>query len=103
MQYDGSIRIDTNINPNSIPSYEINRESIERLREMTSKIEKTLATLINTESIKKSMEMLNTVMKDIYLDLSPTLEQYNFEEALKSIRYSFAEMADAIGLKGKTV
>lgn len=36
MQYDGSIRIDTNINPNSIPSYEI-----------------------NTESIKKSMEMLN--------------------------------------------
>ena len=42
-------------------------------------------------------------MKDIYLDLSPTLEQYNFEEALKSIRYSFAEMADAIGLKGKTV
>lgn len=23
MQYDGSIRIDTNINPNSIPSYEI--------------------------------------------------------------------------------
>lgn len=99
MQYDGSIRIDTNINPNSIPSYEINRESIERLREMTSKIEKTLATLINTESIKKSMEMLNTVMKDIFLDLSPTLEQYNFEEALKSIRYSFTEMADVIGLK----
>ena len=79
MQYDGSIRIDT------------------------IKIVKILAALINTESIKKSMEMLNTVMKDIYLDLSPTLEQYNFEEALKSIRYSFAEMADAIGLKGKTV
>ena len=48
MQYDGSIRIDTNINPNSIPSYEINRESIERLREMTSKNEKTLANLNNT-------------------------------------------------------
>ena len=75
MQYDGSIRIDT------------------------IKIEKILAALINTESIKKSMEMLNTVMKDIFLDLSPTLEQYNFEEALKSIRYSFTEMADVIGLK----
>lgn len=42
MQYDGSIRIDT------------------------IKIEKILAALINTESIKKSMEMLNTVMKDIF-------------------------------------
>lgn len=99
MQYDGSIRIDTNINPNSIQSYEINAESIKRLREITSKVEKTLAASINTESFKKSMEMLNAVMKDSFLKLSPTLEQYNFEESLKDIRYSFEEMADTIGLK----
>lgn len=98
MQYDGSIRIDTNIYPNSIPNYEINTESIKRLREMTAKIEKTLTASINTESIKKSIEMLNAVMKDNFLKLSPTLEQYNFEEVLKGIRYSFAEMADVVGL-----
>ena len=62
-------------------------------------MEKTLVASINTESIKESMELLNTVMKDSFSKLSPMLEQYNFEEALSGIRYSFAEMADAIGLK----
>ena len=38
-------------------------------------------------------------MKDSFSKLSPMLEQYNFEEALNGIRYSFAEMADVIGLK----
>lgn len=99
MQYDSSIGMDTNVNLNSIPSYEINTESIEKLREMTAKMEKALAASINIESIKESMELLNTVMKDRFSKLSPMLEQYNFEEALNGIRYSFAEMADAIGLK----
>ena len=61
MQYDSSIKIDTNINLNSIPSYEINTESIKKLREMTAKMEKALATSISIESIKESMELLNTV------------------------------------------
>lgn len=96
MQYDGSIRINTNINPKDISNHEINQESIKRLKESLAGIEKIMADYYNPQRLKQSFEALNRVMKDSF---ATVFEQNNYDYMLKSISYSIAEMAETINLK----
>lgn len=95
MEYDGSIRV----NLNNIPSYEINTESIKRLKEITAKMEKTISVAFNNESMKRSMEMLNLAVDECLAKVSSTLRQYNFDDIFKGLQFQLDEMADTIGLK----
>lgn len=99
MEYDGSIRINTNINPKDISNHEINQESIKRLRESLAGIEKIMNDYYNPQRLKQSFEALNMVVKDSIAKLSPVFEQYNYNDMLKSISYSIAEMAETINIK----
>ncbi len=64
--YDVSIRINPNINPNKINNYEFNTESYERLKINIERIERILTDSINIEITKQSFELLNRVMKDSF-------------------------------------
>lgn len=97
MEYDASIRINADLD--KIGNYEINTESIKRLKQTTARMEKILADSFNIQATRQSIEMLNMVAKDSFTKLSSMFEQYSFEEKLKDLRLSFAEIADAIGLK----
>ncbi len=99
MEYDGSIRINTNINRNNIPNYEINQESIKRLTETIARTGKIIDDYYNPQRLKQSVETLRMVMEDSFGKLSPLFKQYNYSDMLKSLNYSFSEMADTIGLK----
>lgn len=99
MEYDASIRINTNINSNNIPNYEINQESIKRLTETVARMGKIIDDYYNPQSLKQSVETLRMVMEDSFGKLSPLFKQYNYSDMLKSLNYSFSEIADTIGLK----
>ncbi len=81
MQYDGSIRINTNINPKDISNHEINQESIKRLKESLAGIEKIMADYYNPQRLKQSFEALNRVMKDSF---ATVFEQNNYDYMLKT-------------------
>ncbi len=97
MEYDASIRIKADLD--KIGNYEINTESIKRLKETFAEIEKVIASSFNVQATKQSVEILNRVVKDSFSGLSSIFEQYDFEEMVKELRLSFDEMVDAIGLK----
>lgn len=58
-----------------------------------------MADYYNPQRLKQSFEALNMVVKDSFAKLSPVFEQYNYNDMLKSISYSIAEMAETINLK----
>lgn len=97
--YDVSIRINPNINPNKINNYEFNTESYERLKINIERIERILTDSINIEITKQSFELLNRVMKDSFSKISSVFDQYDFDEIAKKLRFSLDEMADAAGVK----
>lgn len=97
--YDASIRINTDINFDKISNYEINIESINRLKETIAKLEKTIAASFNIQTTMQSFEVLNRMMKDSFAKLSPIFEQYNYDDLLKGIRFTFAEMAETTNVK----
>ncbi len=94
MEYDGSIRV----NLNNIPSYEINADSIKRIREISDKMEKAISAVFS-ENTKRSMERLNSAVDECLTRVSSTLKQYNFDDTLKGLRIQLDEISDTIGLK----
>jgi len=99
MEYAGSIRINTNINPNNIPNYEINQESIKRLAETVARMGEIIDDYYNPKRLKQSMETLRMMMEDSFGELSSLFKQYNYSDMLKILNYSFSEVAETIGLK----
>lgn len=97
--YDASIRMNTDISLDKISNYEINTESINRLKETIAKLEKTIAASFNIQTTMQSFEALSRMMKDSFAKLSPVFEQYNYDDLLKDIRFTVAEMADKIGME----
>lgn len=97
--YDASIRINTNISPDKICSYEINTKSIKRFKESLSKMEKIITETFNFQTTNQTFEMFSRFMKDNFSIISPVFKQNNFEEMKKFLRLSFDEMSDAMGLK----
>lgn len=97
-EYDASIRIKTNISPDKVNSYEINTESLERLKENIERMSRILADSFDIQTTMQSFEVLNRVVKDSFAKLSPVFEQYNYDDLLKGIRFTVSEMADKIGM-----
>lgn len=97
--YDASIRINTSISLDKICSYEINTESIKRLQESISRMEKILTESFDFQTINQTFEMFSRFMKDNFSKISPEFKQNNFEEMGQFLRLSFDEMSDTLGLK----
>ena len=95
---DGSMRINTNINPEKICKYEINSESLERLRENIKKLERVMAESFNIQTTKLSVEMLNASIQNSFVKLSSTFEQYDYTGMLKDIQYIFHDIAEKMSI-----
>lgn len=96
--YDASIRINTNISPDKMNSYEINTESFERLNKNIERLKQSVKDSFNPQFTKMSMEILNQDVQESFSKLFSVLRQYDFEEMLKDFRFSVNEMADAMNL-----
>lgn len=97
-EYDGSIRVNTNISPDKVNNYEINTESFERLKENIERMGRILTDSLDIQTTRISMEILNQNIQESLKKLSSSLMQYNYDDLLKGIRFTVSEMADRIGM-----
>lgn len=96
--YDASIRINTNVNPDEIDSYAVNKESLERLQKNIERMQQIINDSFNPRLTKMSLEILNQEVQESFSKLFSVLEQYNFEEMFKDFRVSVNKMADALDM-----
>lgn len=62
-------------------------------------MKKILTDSINIQTTTQSFEMLNAAVEDSFKKLSSVFEKYDYEDMLKGIRFSIAEMSEKIGIK----
>ncbi len=97
--YDASIRINTNISPDKIYNYQLNTESIERLRKSIERMERILTDSFNIQTTKQSVELLNKAAEDSFKKLSLVFEKCDYANMMKEIRFTVAEIYEKIGIK----
>ena len=85
--YDASIRINTNVNPDEIDSYAVNKESLERLQKNIERMQQIINDSFNPRLTKMSLEILNQEVQESFSKLFSVLEQYNFNRLFKSSFY----------------
>lgn len=91
---DDSIRINADINPEKIYNYEINTESFKRLRKNIETLEQIAMESFRIQTNVLSIEMLNRSVQDGFAKLASIFGQYNYEDMLKSLQYSFRDIAE---------
>lgn len=98
MQYDGSIRINTNINGNNIDTYSLNSKSMKNLNKSVERLAQVMIDAIGKDTFQ-AVKIMNENLRQTLIKISPVLEQYNYEEMLKGFRFTVAEMAEKIGME----
>lgn len=97
--YDAAIRINTNINLDKMDKYKINTESLERVRKNIEKIQQVLTDSFNIQTSKQSFEMFNMIVEDSLKKITSVFKQHDYENILKEICLSIAEMSEKIDIK----
>ena len=97
--YDASIRINTNISPDKIYNYQLNTESIERLRKSIERMERILTDSFNIQTTKQSFELLNKAAEDSFKKLSLVFEKCDYANMMKEIRFTVSAIYEKIGIK----
>ena len=96
-EYDGSIRVNTNINVGDIDIFKISKESMERLNKSVEKLAQVMMDAIGKDTFQ-AVQVINENLRQTLLKISPIVERYNYDELLKGFQFTVSEMADKIGV-----
>lgn len=96
-EYDGSIRVNTNINVDDIDIFKISKESMERLNKSVEKLAQVMMDAIGKDTFQ-AVQVINENLRQTLLKISPIVERYNYDELLKGFQFTVSEMADKIGV-----
>lgn len=90
-----SIRINTNINVDSIDTYRLNSESMKNLNKSVEKLAQVMIDAIGKDTFQ-AVKIMNENLRQTLIKITPILEQYNYEEILKGFRFTVADMAEKL-------